>query len=460
MFLGSQRSFDMQQTVRLLGDLGERYGAEHQYHNLRSPSEAIKLLCINYPALQKELAYAHEQGIGYKVIQAGLELDYDDLVLPFGQNDLIVTPVIAGSGDDGLGKVLFGVGLVAVAVLTAGAGAGFLGLGAGLTGTIGASGSLVAGGFVLGSAASVALGSIGASLILGGVADMLSPQPQLSSFDGFGMQRFGGGAQAASALPGASAGESYAFNGPANVAGVGTVIPVAYGNVIIGSRLLSARLEVTNEGSDPSVGNPQHRTIVNPGPETIRLNSFKLTTLSADIGNNTKAFLNETLVTTSNQSDEIRRINEQVEARIGRTSSLLEIPDHRDRTSIDIIFRLQTGLYDRVSGAGSTRIIGNFTYEITIYAGKERDNRITHRSQTNISGLLNATDFNAPEATRATQKFRWLQRCKFTPADEDEAFIRIKIIDSDVFTGNDGFPVPTLKIHAVGTQIPEQLGFG
>jgi hypothetical protein len=33
-------------------------------------------------------------------------------------------------------------------------------------------------------------------------------------------------------------------------------------------------------------------------------------------------------------------------------------------------------------------------------------------------------------------------------------------IDSDVFTGNDGFPIPTLKIHAVGTQIPEQLGFG
>lgn len=454
----------MQQTVRLLGDLGERYGAEHRYHNLRSPSEAIKLLCINYPALQKELTYAHEQGIGYKVIQAGLELDYDDLALPLGQNDLIVTPVVAGSGGGGTGKILAGVGLVALAVVAAPLGAGFLGLGAGaFTATTGT--ALVTGaatGFAATaalSAASVALGSIGASLVLGGVAEMLSPQPKLPSFDGgtSGMQRFGGGARAASALPGASAGESYAFNGPANVAGVGTVIPVAYGNVIIGSRLLSARLEVTNEGSDPFADDPQNRTILTPGPQTIRLNDYKLTTLSTDIGNNTKAFLNETLVTASNQSDEIRLINEQVEARAGKRSSLLEIPDHRDRTSIDIIFRLQTGLYDRVGGVDSPRVKGNFTYEITIYSDKDI---VTHQSQTNIDGLLNATDFNAPEATRATQKFRWLQRCKFSPGEEDEAYIRIKILNSDVFTGNDGFPIPTLKIHAIGTEIPEQLGLG
>lgn len=444
----------MQQTVRLLGDLGERYGAEHQYHNLRSPSEAIKLLCINYPALQKELTYAHEQGVGYKVIQAGLELDYDDLALPLGQNDLIVTPVVAGSGGS-TGKILLGVGLIAASFLLPGAGL------FGTTSVFGAAAATTAAGTAtFATALGTAFSAVGASLIFGGVAEMLSPQPKLPSFDGgvSGMQRFGGGAQAATALSGASAGESYAFNGPANVAGVGTVIPVAYGNVIIGSRLLSARLEVTNEGSDPFADDPVNRTIIEPGPQTIRLNDRELTTLSQDMGNHTKAFLNETLVTASNQSDEIRLINEQVEARAGKRSSLLEIPDHRDRTSIDIIFRLQTGLYDRVGGAESPRVEGNFTYEIIIYSDK---NIVTHQSQTRIEGLLNATDFNAPEATRATQKFRWLQRCKFTPGqEEDEAYIRIKILDSDVFTGNDGFPIPTLKIHAVGTEIPEQLGFG
>ena len=82
----------MQQTVRLLGDLGERYGSEHQYHNLRSPAEAIKLLCINQPALIKELAEAHEHGISYTVVQAGSFLGYDDFHLPLGKNDLILSP--------------------------------------------------------------------------------------------------------------------------------------------------------------------------------------------------------------------------------------------------------------------------------------------------------------------------------------------------------------------------------
>ena len=88
----------MQQVVRLLGDLGERYGVEHTYCNLRTPAEAIKLLCINIPALRDELVQAHEHGIGYRLIQAGADLGYEDLRLPIGSNDLILTPVIAGSG--------------------------------------------------------------------------------------------------------------------------------------------------------------------------------------------------------------------------------------------------------------------------------------------------------------------------------------------------------------------------
>ena len=91
----------MQQTVRLLDDLGARYGSEHVYFNLRSPAEAIKLLCINHPALQKELAEAHQHGVGYTLVQAGTFLGYEDLQLPLGKNDLVLAPVIAGSGSGG-----------------------------------------------------------------------------------------------------------------------------------------------------------------------------------------------------------------------------------------------------------------------------------------------------------------------------------------------------------------------
>jgi predicted phage tail protein len=451
----------MQQTVRLLGDLGERYGAEHQYHNLRSPAEAIKLLCVNYPALQKELTHAHEHGISYKVIQADLELDYDDLALPLGKNDLILTPVIAGSGGS-TGKILAGVGLVAVAVLTAGAGAGFLGLGAGLTGTIGASGSLVAGGFVLGSAASVALGSIGASLVLGGVAEMISPQPKLPSFDNFdGAQRFSAGSverfggEALGGNPeirGVTGGQSYAYNGPANVAGVGTIIPVAYGTVIIGSALLSARIEVTNEGSDPENNDPLNKSVRNPGPDTITVGGEKLTTAFTDISGG-QVQLSEITINDSNQNDFKRYFNTHIPL-IRNTFVDFRIPSiasaHTDK--LDIIFRLQRGLYDRVSGADSTKTFGSITYQIEVYPDTVDSTHLTHQSRTMISGLLDATDPFASEAVRATQKFRYRHRVRFSdyPGGDDDVTVRIKIIDFEAFLGNDGSPLPTLKVHAVG----------
>jgi phosphoenolpyruvate carboxykinase (ATP) len=100
MSKGLQQCSAMQQVVRLLGDLGERYGAEHTYFDLRTPADAIKLLCLNSPALQQELIEAHEHGVGYRLIQAGADLDLEDLQLPIGSNDLILAPVIAGSGDD------------------------------------------------------------------------------------------------------------------------------------------------------------------------------------------------------------------------------------------------------------------------------------------------------------------------------------------------------------------------
>ena len=67
------------QLVMLAGELGEKYGKQHEYYNLQTPADAIKLLCINYPALKQELVQAHHNGIGYKVIQGGAAMGYDEL---------------------------------------------------------------------------------------------------------------------------------------------------------------------------------------------------------------------------------------------------------------------------------------------------------------------------------------------------------------------------------------------
>tara|TARA_R100000005_G_scaffold53786_1_gene26465 strand:+ start:887 stop:2146 length:1260 start_codon:yes stop_codon:yes gene_type:complete len=246
-----------------LGDLGERYGAEHVYHNLRTPADAIKLLCINYPAFKTELIAAHESGIGYRVLQAGVDLNLDDLHLPIGQNDLIVTPVLVGQ--DGLGRAFLGAGLIAAAVFlgpAAAGGAGFLGLKAGVAAGTGGIG-------LIGAAAASAIGTIGATMLLGSVSQMLSPQPELP---GFGVSARGEfrATRPESVNRGFDGQQSYAYLGAQNTVGVGATIPVAYGKVLIGSHVISADVDIAYEDD------PLQEATRTPGPDTVTVNGYKL----------------------------------------------------------------------------------------------------------------------------------------------------------------------------------------
>ena len=205
----------MQQVVRLLGDLGERYGAEHTYCNLRTPAEAIKLLCINIPALRDELVQAHEHGIGYRLIQADADLGYEDLRLPIGSNDLILTPVIAGSGGGGTGQILAGVGLIA---------ASFLFPGAGLFGATSFFGATATAGIA--TTVGTALSAVGAGLVLTGAAELISPTPQPT------------------ALKEQEQLESFTFSGIVNVSRQGIPVPVVLGRAYAGSVVISSGLDV------------------------------------------------------------------------------------------------------------------------------------------------------------------------------------------------------------------------
>ena len=255
----------MQQVVRLLGDLGERYGAEHVYQNLRTPADAIKLLCINYPAFKTELIAAHESGIGYRVLQAGVDLNLDDLHLPIGQNDLIVTPVLVGQ--DGAGQILAGIGLIAASFFFPGAGLfGTTGLfGAGTAGIAGVSSVAVLNATAIGTALSV----VGASMVLGGVTQMLSPQPELPN-GGVSTRGEFRATRPESVNRGADGQQSYAYLGAQNTVGVGATIPVAYGKVLIGSHVISADVDVADESD------PLKRATRAPGPDTVTVNGDKL----------------------------------------------------------------------------------------------------------------------------------------------------------------------------------------
>jgi len=222
--------------VRLYGALAKFVGQRRFVAEVSSAGEAIRMLVANFPGLEQHMAERH-----YKVIVDDYESDLDQIHHPASQTIKFV-PVLGGAGGS-TGKILAGVALVAFAIATAGAGAGFLGLGAGLTGTVGASGSLVAGSFVLGAGASVAIGSIGTALILGGVSQLLTPTPQIGSFGpaSVGNARSRNTSTQATEL---DPQESYSFSGIQNTSRQGTPVPVAYGETIVGSVVISAGIDV------------------------------------------------------------------------------------------------------------------------------------------------------------------------------------------------------------------------
>ncbi len=399
----------MQQVVRLLGDLGERYGAEHTYTNLRTPADAIKLLCINIPELQEELVHAHEHGIGYRLIQADADLGYEDLKLPLGSNDLILTPVIAGSGD-GIGRILIGAALVVGAFFTGGATIGLLGLAAPI-------------------AVSTVLGGIGASLILGGVSQLLSPQPQIPNLSGAG--RLGSPTATSTDGPqsivrGSDGRQSYAYTGAANTVGVGATIPVAYGEVLIGSHLLSANVDVTDESD------PLQTAIKEPGPDTIIFGGEKISYALSDASGVTVARTNRFY---TNNNNKRKVTNTAFTLRNGFRRQVGEIETNNDfKDRVDIIFQISNGLFDYVSGVGSTKVDGYITYKIELVSQVSGPDLTTGTSQGTIQGLL------VPGQT-----YRWLHRMSYTPVPDDEDLrFFVEIIDFRAHSSCN------LIVHAVG----------
>jgi predicted phage tail protein len=414
----------MQQVVRLLGDLGERYGAEHTYENLRTPADAIKLLCINSPELQEELIHAHEHGVGYRLIQADVDLGYEDLQLPLGSHDLILTPVVTGSGGGGVGQVLAGVGLVAAAILLGPASAGFLGLGAGFV-----SGATAA-------AASTAIGAIGTSLILGGVAQMLSPQPTVPNVGGFQGPNRVSSAEATSTdgpqsvVRGSDGRQSYIYTGAANTVGVGATIPVVYGEVLSGSHLLSARVEVADDSD------PLKTAIKDPGPQTMLLGGEKLTYGITTVAGVEAARTNKTFYTNTSPRHRTKVVNRDLALINGEEVNLGSIGEFGAyRQQCDLVLELPRGLYDYVSGPGTTLVDGYITYRIELVVSvADPPDFVGGNSQATIQGLLTPG-----------QPYRWVHRLEHSQVSGiDDVYFKVQIVDSRAVVNT------TLRIHAFG----------
>jgi len=226
--------------VVLRGELGKQFGRVHHF-DLNTPAEAIRALCANFEGFQQALVTAAERGVGYIVQVGKLAIEeLDEIHNPTGQSEEIsITPVLAGAGGGGVGKILAGVALVAAAIVLGPLGGGFLGLGAGVGG-----GGVVGVGFLTAGASS-AIGFIGASLILSGTAQLLSPQPaELPGLTG----ATGGRRNSFDPVNNDPADNrsSYIYNGAVNLTAQGNPVPICYGRMRVGSVVVSAGVSTTD----------------------------------------------------------------------------------------------------------------------------------------------------------------------------------------------------------------------
>lgn len=211
-------------VVKVYGPLRKYLGQCRFEFVADTPAQAMKALCVNFPGLAQWLLDREAEGMAFRVTRGRDKITNEapeGLVLPWSEREVFsIAPVIVGAGGP-VGRILAGVALIALAFVTYG---GSLALGAtgfavkaGLTGFA-----------AFGAGAAAAAGTLGIGLIIGGVAQLISPTPSLG---------FNTGKEAARL-------ESFSFSGIVNTSKQGMAVPICYGRAFVGSAVISSGLDV------------------------------------------------------------------------------------------------------------------------------------------------------------------------------------------------------------------------
>jgi predicted phage tail protein len=213
-------------VVKVYGELRKYLGQCRFEFVADTPAQAMKALCVNFPGLAQWLLDREAEGMAFRVTRGRDKITNEapeGLVLPWSEREVFsIAPVIVGAGR-GIGQILLGAVLIGASFISFGATA-FAGVGA-IGGTFGA--AAAAGAAI--PFASNALFAIGASLVLGGVAQLISPTPSMGSL---------------TSGPEATRLESFSFSGIVNTSKQGMAVPICYGRAFVGSAVISSGLDV------------------------------------------------------------------------------------------------------------------------------------------------------------------------------------------------------------------------
>jgi len=186
----------MLRKIRIYGRLAKFLGRRVFQAEVATAAEAVRFLVTNFPQLERHMIDQH-----YRVSLGSHDLTLDELHDPAGQQEIKIVPVLAGAGV--VGRIIAGVALLAVGFLVPGIGA--LGV------------QLIVG--------------VGAALVLGGVAQLLTPVSQA----------YTGGASGTDSEKDPR--KSYSFSGIQNTSRQGVPVPIVYGETLVGSVVISAGVD-------------------------------------------------------------------------------------------------------------------------------------------------------------------------------------------------------------------------
>ncbi|CCF10211.1 tail assembly protein [Pantoea ananatis] len=199
----------MLKTMRLKGLMAKKFGRVHRFH-VADLRELIRAMCSQVPGFKKYVSNAHLNGVRFAFFSGKDNISLQEFDMCSASAEFEMEPIIEGSKRGGTLQIIIGAVAIVAAFFTAGASfAAFAGISAAAA-----------------AATTTALTGLGISMLLGGVVQMLTPQPKFNV----------GASSSTDNKP------NYAFGAPVNTVAMGYPVPVLYGTREIGGAIISAGL--------------------------------------------------------------------------------------------------------------------------------------------------------------------------------------------------------------------------
>ncbi|MER2935940.1 tail assembly protein [Serratia sp. SM29] len=197
----------MLKKITLKGAMGKKFGRHHEYA-VADLREALRAMCATIPGFKKYMSTAHIDGIRFAFFSGRENIGIEEFDMAKGADEFVIMPIIEGAKRGGVLQVVIGAVALVSAFFTAGM--SMAAWGAAMTATTISATSILTG--------------VGLSMMLGGVVQLLTPQPSMNV----------GASSSTDNKP------NYAFGAPVNTVAMGYPVPVLYGEREIGGAIISA----------------------------------------------------------------------------------------------------------------------------------------------------------------------------------------------------------------------------